>query len=110
LVVQSIRRDGERRAAHSAGNPGFVLCWKTIYPAPSAGFFVPEDKQGVALPISVVCLCFNEAGVLSELVRRLSLACESAGAGDYEIILVDDGSTDGTWAKIRDTAEANSYA
>jgi polyisoprenyl-phosphate glycosyltransferase len=49
------------------------------------------------LELSIVVPCFNEETGLQELVRR---CCESAGlaAGDrYELILIDDGSTDGTW-------------
>jgi polyisoprenyl-phosphate glycosyltransferase len=70
---------------------------------------VPEEKQGEPLLISVVSPCYNEAAVLPELVRRLSQACETATAGDFEIILVDDGSTDGTWGKIRNIAEVDNH-
>jgi glycosyltransferase involved in cell wall biosynthesis len=48
----------------------------------------------------MVVLCFNEAG-LRELVRR---CCESAVAevGEhYELILVDDFSTDGNLLRLR---------
>ena len=53
-----------------------------------------------SLALSIVVPCFNEEMGLHELVRR---CCESATAavGDgHELILVDDGSTDGTWQAI----------
>lgn len=61
--------------------------------------FHPEPPAPLAL--AIVVPCFNEEPGLQELVRR---CCESAAASvgeHYELILVDDGSTDGTWAKIR---------
>ena len=43
--------------------------------------------------LSVVIPVFNEALVLNELVTRLIKACDSLNI-DYELILVDDGSSD----------------
>ena len=50
--------------------------------------------------ISVVVPVFNESAVYSELYRRLTEAVDRIGA-DYEIVFVDDGSTDDTLAQIR---------
>lgn len=52
------------------------------------------------IELSVVVPCFNEMAGLAELVRRLTSACESAVRGAYEVVFVDDGSVDGTWAEI----------
>jgi dolichol-phosphate mannosyltransferase len=38
--------------------------------------------------------------VLEELCERLKSACEATGESNYEIILVNDGSRDGTWPAI----------
>src|SRR5581483_448064 len=46
--------------------------------------------------VSVVVPCFNEEAVLVRLYDRLSRVAEGWGT-DYEVILVDDGSTDATW-------------
>jgi dolichol-phosphate mannosyltransferase len=45
--------------------------------------------------ISIVVPAFNEAQVLPELRRRLAAAAESWGE-EYEVVLVDDGSSDST--------------
>jgi dolichol-phosphate mannosyltransferase len=47
--------------------------------------------------LSVVAPLFNEEGNVAELVRRLRAAADGApGIDGYEIVLVDDGSTDRT--------------
>ncbi len=46
--------------------------------------------------LSVVVPCLDEEEALPLLVERVD-AATAAWAGDREIILVDDGSTDGTW-------------
>ena len=51
--------------------------------------------------ISIVIPCFNEQDVFPLLFDRVSAAASSWGA-DYEVILVDDGSTDDTWDLIHE--------
>lgn len=48
--------------------------------------------------ISVVVPGLNEGASLPELARRVHEALNALGA--YELILVDDGSTDDTWSRI----------
>ena len=48
------------------------------------------------LPLSVLIPCYNEAPTIEQVVRRV-LATELA----YEILVVDDGSTDGTREILR---------
>lgn len=50
------------------------------------------------IEISIVVPLYNEAGVVDELYRRLTDVLV-ATARSYEIVFVDDGSTDGTLAK-----------
>lgn len=58
-------------------------------------------KTGRDPEISVVLPVFNEAGNLDELQRELAAALEKTGRS-FEIILVDDGSTDNSWEVLRD--------
>lgn len=51
--------------------------------------------------LSVVAPCYNEEAGLGEFVRRMIAACEAIAPGDYEILLVNDGSRDATWPCIR---------
>lgn len=48
--------------------------------------------------LSVVSPCYNEEESLPQLHQRLSAVCEAAVGSDYEIVLVDDGSSDRTRA------------
>jgi undecaprenyl-phosphate 4-deoxy-4-formamido-L-arabinose transferase len=58
---------------------------------------VPVDQAAPAPDVSVVVTVFNEAGTVDELYRR---AVEALEGRDFELIFVDDGSTDGSFAAI----------
>jgi undecaprenyl-phosphate 4-deoxy-4-formamido-L-arabinose transferase len=58
--------------------------------------------------VSVVVPVYNEAGTLEEVHRQTVAALESLGR-PYEIIVVDDGSTDGTWAIAERLHEADGH-
>ena len=49
--------------------------------------------------ISVIVPCYNEEAVLPQLFARLAAAASLWGV-DYEVICVDDGSTDRTWSLL----------
>ena len=61
----------------------------------------PQTVQSVASgpDLSVVVTLFEERETLTELHERLTAALESGGRS-YELIYVDDGSTDGTFATL----------
>jgi len=50
--------------------------------------------------LSVIVPCYNEEASLEELHRRTSAACRAAAGDDYELVLVNDGSSDRTWARL----------
>jgi len=50
--------------------------------------------------LSVVVPCYNEEAALAELHRRVTAVCQQVAGSDYELVLVNDGSTDGTWAGL----------
>jgi glycosyltransferase involved in cell wall biosynthesis len=51
--------------------------------------------------LSVVIPCYNEEQVLPLLYERVSAAAQT-WALPYEVILVDDGSHDGSWGRMQD--------
>ena len=53
------------------------------------------------VPLTVVIPVYNEEASLSALFARLYPALDALGIG-YEVILVNDGSKDGTLARISD--------
>ena len=55
------------------------------------------------IPLSIVIPLFNEELLISELVKRVSTNAKKVNK-EYEIILVDDGSTDLTWERISEEA------
>lgn len=61
----------------------------------------------IGLRLSIVVPCYNEEEVLPETLQRLQgtldrLVASGKISGDSELILVDDGSRDGTWKLIRE--------
>jgi glycosyltransferase involved in cell wall biosynthesis len=57
--------------------------------------------------ISIVTGTFNEAGNIQELLRRVEAALKALPQYDYEIIVIDNDSTDGTPDILRSEAAAN---
>ena len=51
--------------------------------------------------LSIVVPCFNEEACLGELHQRLGAAARSAVGEDYELVLVNDGSRDGSWQAMQ---------
>lgn len=63
---------------------------------------LPEAVNLRPVPrLSVVVPVFNEEAVLAETHRRLSAACAGVVGDDFEIVYVDDGSRDQTWAMLQ---------
>lgn len=58
------------------------------------------------LDLTIIVPLFNEAESLPELVRWINRTLDGRG-WEYEIIMVDDGSTDGSWNVVRELAEAD---
>lgn len=58
--------------------------------------------------ISIVAPCYNEVAVVGEFHRRCKETLKTLRRS-YEIVLVDDGSTDGTWEKIGELADQDPH-
>lgn len=59
--------------------------------------------------VSVVIPCHNEASVLNETHRRISVVCRELVGTDYEIVFVNDGSTDMTWEKMLSLSDSDAH-
>jgi polyisoprenyl-phosphate glycosyltransferase len=58
--------------------------------------------------LSVVLPCYNEAEVIAETHRRVSAVCAATGKS-YELIVVNDGSTDATLARLKQLAKTDPH-
>ncbi len=58
----------------------------------------------IAPRLSIVAPCYNEEGSLPTFISRTVGAARVATGGDFELILVNDGSRDATWSIIEAAA------
>lgn len=67
-----------------------------VHQTPSAGH---SDRLTATQPIrfSLIVPTYNESGNVAAIVQRLTGLLDPVMPGNYEIILVDDNSPDGTW-------------
>ncbi len=65
------------------------------------------DGKDLAL-ISVVASCFNEEDNVGELYRRVCSVFERLGRYRFEMVLIDNASTDNTSSRLRELAAADS--
>lgn len=63
--------------------------------------------MGAAPRLSVVVPCYNEEAVMAETHRRLRAACVDVVGENFEIVYVDDGSRDRTWALMSELSETD---
>jgi glycosyltransferase involved in cell wall biosynthesis len=73
----------------------------------SAPFPAGRVIRGGAVRLSVVVPCMNEQEVIRETYRRLVAACESCVGSDFELVFVNDGSTEDTWGILKALAAAD---
>lgn len=76
---------------------GIAVCCKERYSASM------DEVSPTAPLISVVIPLYNEGSHLRGLVSDLREALQQTGCR-FEIVVIDDGSTDDTWARIQDEA------
>ncbi len=66
----------------------------------------PTPRPEPDLDVSVVVPAWNEAESLPELADQVRGVLEARGAG-WELVIVDDGSTDATWTTVRALQDAD---
>ena len=59
--------------------------------------------------LSIVVPCYNEEACLAALHERLSAVARGVAGEDYEIVLINDGSRDGSWAIMRALAAGDPH-
>src|SRR4029079_2452176 len=57
-------------------------------------------QESTIVRVSFIVPILNEEGALKELVERIMSVMREIDATSYEILLVDDGSTDGSWRVV----------
>ncbi len=61
------------------------------------------------MKLSIVIPCYNEEPCLAQLYGRITAAARASAGDDYEILLINDGSRDKSWAMMRDLAAADPH-
>jgi len=61
------------------------------------------------LRLSVVIPIYNEEACLDALLQRVSAVCRAHFSTSYEIILVNDGSSDASWSMIATAADRDQH-
>jgi polyisoprenyl-phosphate glycosyltransferase len=59
--------------------------------------------------LSVVAPCYNECDGIAEFHRRVTAVCVAAAGSAYEILLINDGSTDGTLEALMALADSDPH-
>jgi dolichol-phosphate mannosyltransferase len=70
---------------------------------------IPPNAPGRSPALSVVVPCYNEEANLDVLHARVSAAALAAVGPDYEIVFVNDGSRDKSWAVMQRLAAADPH-
>jgi glycosyltransferase involved in cell wall biosynthesis len=68
----------------------------------------PDTPRPLPLGLSIIIPVYNSSEILPKLVERIQPVMESLNMA-FELILVNDGSSDSSWNTIRELAAANKW-
>ncbi|MGX1236983.1 glycosyltransferase involved in cell wall biosynthesis [Bradyrhizobium japonicum] len=68
---------------------------------------VDSGKPCEPIFLSIVVPCYNEQDGIPELIKRCRQSASESFGDSYEIVLVDDGSSDRTWHVISEQTQQN---
>jgi len=58
--------------------------------------------------ISIIIPAYNEEACVDELARRLQILFATEENYDFEVVIIENGSTDSTWEKLQLIAQSDS--
>lgn len=73
-----------------------------LIPVPFGSLSIPEIAENSSIKFSLIIPTYNEGDNVPEIVSILSQLLDSEIPGEYELIVVDDNSPDGTWKIAQD--------
>ena len=77
---------------------------RTIFASAPAAVPSPGCRAGVITELSVIIPVYNEAAAILETVDEVGKALPECGLEAFEIVVVDDGSSDGSVELVADLA------
>src|SRR5262245_42985475 len=77
-----------------------------LRPRPTADMRVSNESTPTGVKLSVVVPVYNERYLVGELLRRV-LAVSAPEIRELEVLVIDDGSSDGSLAVLRQIAAAH---
>ncbi len=84
-----------------------VALWPEYHRSSSPS--VQSGRAGDAVELSIVCPAFNEQAGLPALAHRVLQVMESSDVRCFELIVVDDGSSDDSWHVISQLAQQDQH-
>ncbi|BAU06231.1 glycosyltransferase [Fischerella sp. NIES-3754] len=69
----------------------------SLLPVPSGTLQIPESPSQELVWFSLIIPTYNEAANIEKIIQRLTKLLDERIPGNYEFIVVDDNSPDGTW-------------
>ncbi|PMB00631.1 sulfonate ABC transporter permease [Fischerella thermalis CCMEE 5268] len=69
----------------------------SLLPVPSGTLQIPESPSQELVWFSLIIPTYNEAANIEKIIQRLTQLLDERIPGNYELIVVDDNSPDGTW-------------